>query len=184
MFKNMKILINLTYPYAHKLIIVFKSLFTQKGLILIPTILISVPILSTKQHIGLMLVFLIIVDFLTGLAVSRKKKKAAEKLDPNLKTKNLFKSKIFKDKTGVKLLLYSLTIFVTYWAEYILKIRTFNISISKIDLNGTLIILLVWITVELYSIIFENIKDLGFDVMIVIKKIITAFKSVKKEIKE
>jgi len=183
MFKEMKILLTLIIPYLHKTIIVFKSLFSQKGIILIPALAISIPILSTKQHIGLMLIVLIIIDFLTGLAVSKRKKKKAEKLDTALKNKNLFQSKLFKDGTGVKLLLYSLTIFITYWAEYVLKIKTFNISISKIDLNGTLVILLIWVTVELYSIIFENIKDLGFDVLAVLKKIVAVFKSVKKEIK-
>ncbi|WP_372744296.1 phage holin family protein [Lutibacter sp.] len=157
---------------------------TKKGLFIIPTIAISLPVLSTKQHVGLMLAILMIVDFATGFAVSKKNKKEAEKLKPELKTENTFSSETFKVKTGIKLFLYMSTIFIAYWAENVLKINPFNFSFSTLEFTITIVIMCIWMIVEMYSIFFENVKKLGFDILGSFGKIKRIWSELKKPIQD
>ncbi len=172
---------SLILPYLHKTFFVLKATFTtKKGLFILPTLAISLPVLSTKQHIGLMLTALMIGDFITGLAVSNLEKKKLEKTDPDLKNNNLFSSDKFKTKTGVKLVLYMSTTFIAYWGEHVLKINTFNIPISSLDFTITIAVMCVWMGVEIHSIVFENIKKLGFDVLAIFGKMKKVWTELKK----
>lgn len=173
----------LLVPYVKKTTLIWKTIFSKKGFFLLTPAVIVLPTLTLKQHIGLFLFALMIFDFATGVAVSNKQKKEAEKLHPELKKQHLISSEGLK-RTGVKFLLYFSTIAIAYWSENVLKLNTFNISFSQIEFTVTIAVMLWWITVETYSIVFENFKKLGFDVFSAFNKIIDTYKNGKSKINE
>lgn len=183
MFTIMKIFLTLLVPYAKKAIIVGKTLFSKNGLYLATPVIIAMPIFSTNTLMGIFLGILMIGDFATGVWVSWNLKKELEKTKPELKKQNLISSEGLK-KSGVKFLLYSSTILMAWFLHKILMLNTFQFSISKLDFTITLIVILFWITVEIYSIVFENAKKLGFDVVEKFNKIVDLFKKGKSKINE
>ena len=170
-------------PYIKKIALVWQAVFSKKGLVLIAPTLIMMPVLSLKQHIGLFLGALMLFDFATGILVSKKLKEEAEKINPELKKEHLISSEGLK-RTGVKFLLYFSTTMIALWSEKVLHIKTFHFDFAEIEFTITVVIMLWWITVETYSIVFENFKKLGFDVISIFTKIIDTYKSGKTKIKE
>lgn len=171
-------------PFIQKTPVVLKEFCTTKALVLLPFF--TLPVFTTRQRILLFLVGLVIFDFATGVGVSYEEKKKAEKKakliseTEYLKIKNarLITSKKLK-QTGVKVTLYISSLIAAYFLDEILKIENFTFSFSGIDYNATLIVALWWIIVEIYSIFFENFKDLGFDIL----KFFTEIKKIYLQIK-
>lgn len=183
MFAIMKIFLTLLVPYAQKAIVVSKTLFSKNGIILVSPLVIAMPIFSTNTLMGIFLGMLMAGDFVTGVWVSWNNKKELEKTNPELKNQHLISSEGLK-KSGVKFLLYSSTILMAWFLHKILMLNTFSFSFSKLNFTITLIVILFWITVEIYSIIFENAKKLGFDVVDKFNKIVDVFKKGKSKINE
>jgi hypothetical protein len=122
-------------------------------------------------------------DLFTGILVSRKEKKEAEKLKPELKNESLITSK--KLKLGfVKFLLYGSSILIAYNLQEIAKIHAFNFSFSDLKFSITMLIILSCCVVEIYSIFFENFKKLGFDILKIASKIIDTYRKGKSKITE
>ena len=179
----MKAFLLLLLPYLHKMTIVWKALFSKKGIILTIPLVMALPILTTRQQIGCVLGFLMFIDFVTGVMVSHKAKTELEKTKPELKNERLISSSGLK-KTGVKFLLYGSTILTAYWIQNILKINKFSFSFTDLSVGITLLVMLFWVTVEIYSIVFENFKALGFDVFAKFNNIIEIFKKGKAKFNE
>ena len=179
----MKTFLLLLLPYLQKMTIVWNAIFSKKGIILAIPLVMALPILSTRQQIGCVLGFLMVIDFITGVMVSHKEKTALEKTKPELKNERLISSSGLK-KTGVKFLLYGSTILTAYWIQNILKINKFTFSFTDLSVGITLLVMLFWVTVEIYSIVFENFKALGFDVFAKFNNIIEIFKKGKAKFNE
>ncbi|MDN3665609.1 phage holin family protein [Algibacter miyuki] len=160
--------------------IVFFSLYTNKGFFLIPIGAVAL-VVNLKSAIHL-LIALMIFDFITGIGASWSNKKKAEKADPTLEKKQLISSEKLK-LSGVKMLLYGSTIWLAYKIEELFLIKTFTLDFSEKELTLTIGVIAFWCMVELFSIIFENFKAMGFDVLKIVSKIFNTYKTAKKEIK-
>lgn len=157
-------------PYFYKSHLVIKTLTTKKGLVLIPAIATLPFVLTNTQKAIAVLIVLMIFDFLTGIGASYFKKKKEEKINPELKEKSLISSEKLK-KSGVKFLLYSMTIFSSYFMGVIFQLKTFTIVVSNLEMNLCIGVIGFWCLVECYSIFFENFKDMGVDIKVIVKKI-------------
>lgn len=153
------------------------------------------------------LLFLMILDFLTGILASYHTKE--NKIDcERYRSKNKYINSVLyilnngilynirnfwykltqvitKQKikrTGIKVLLYFSTILVTSFFEQIFFIKEFDLKFSELKFSLTLFIILFWSLIEWYSIFFENFKNMGFDVISSIKKVIKKILEIKTEI--
>lgn len=157
--------------------IVFHALFTKKSFFLLP--LATVPVLIEKpQAISVLLAFMV-ADFATGVLASWEEKKQAEKRDPALRNQNLISSEKLK-KSGLKFFLYASTILLAHWLEKVFFIKSFGFSISDSQFTITIATISWWIMVEAYSILFENLKRLGVDLLKIFRKI----KAIKNDVLE
>lgn len=170
-------------PYFTKSFLVIKTLTTKKGLVLIPAV-VTLPFLltNTQKAIGV-LVMLMIFDFVTGIGASYFKKKKLEKSKPELKNQSLISSEKLK-KSGVKFLLYSMTILCSYFLGVIFQLKTFKIIVSDLEMNLCIGVVGFWCVVECYSIFFENFKDMGVDIKLIVKKITSIISFLKEKSSE
>jgi len=157
-------------PILTKSTIVVKTLTTKKGLILLPAVATLPFILTNIQKAIVVLIMLMIFDFITGIGASYFKKIKAEKNNPSLKKQNLISSEKLK-KSGVKFLLYSMTIFSSYFLGVIFQLKTFTIIVSNLEMNLCIGVIGFWCIVECYSILFENFKEMGIDVKLIVKRL-------------
>jgi len=171
-------------PYFTKSIVVLKTLTTKKGLVLLPAVATLPFILTNTQKAIVVLIMLMIFDFITGIGASYFKKIKSEKNNPSLKKQNLISSEKLK-KSGVKFLLYSMTIFSSYFLGVIFQLKTFTIIVSNLEMNLCIGVIGFWCIVESYSIFFENFKEMGIDVKLIVKRLtdlVTFFKTKANEV--
>ena len=162
---------------------VVAALFTKKGIIIFP-IMISLPFVLTNEVKGIgSLIILMVFDFITGIGASYFLLKKYEKENPDEEKKDLISSEKLKG-SGVKFLLYSMTILSAYNLNNTFQLKSFSLPISDIQFNLTLLIIGFWCLVECYSIVFENFRDMGIDVKKIIKKIINLRKIIEEKTKE
>jgi hypothetical protein len=165
-------------PHISKATIVIQTLFSKKGLVLIPVVITMPIILNTTQKAIGLLVFLMICDFGTGVGASISKERKYRKANPNLPKRRIISSEKLR-RSGVKFLLYSLTILTSFGLQIVFQLKTFNISVSNMELTLTIGVIAFWCIVEFYSIFFENFKEMGIDIKSIVRKItslITFFK--------
>lgn len=176
--KTLLFLDQLIAPFI-KAKVVVKAFSSVKGVFMVPLAVsaISIDVVSSLYVLFSLLIF----DFGTGIAASYFDKKKAEKLDPELKKKNLISSEKLK-MSGVKFLLYTLTILCAYFIEKIFFIKSFNFSFSEANFTISVIVIGFWCVVEFYSIFFENFKRMGIDIVELALKFFRKYKSVKKEV--
>ncbi|GLB47749.1 phage holin family protein [Neptunitalea lumnitzerae] len=137
--------------------------------------------ITPTKTIHLLLV-LIVLDFITGICASFIEKKRAQRLNPELKNEILLSSEKLR-MTGVKFFLYGATILLAYYIEKIFLIKSFTFSFSSATFSLSIIVTGFWIVVEFYSVVFENFKRMGFDVIEKTLNIVQKFKTTKKQLK-
>lgn len=170
-------------PYFIKSQTVIKVLFSKKGIAMLPAIVMMPIILTTMQKAIAFLVLLMVFDFITGIGASISKKRKLEKANPNVEKTRLISSGKLR-KSGVKFLLYSMTIISSYFMQIIFQLKTFSLIISDTQINLCLGVIGFWCIVELYSIFFENFKDMGIDIKIIIRKITNLINFLKEKSSE
>lgn len=152
--------------YLLKAKIVTSSMFTKKGMILAPVI-IPISMAKTTGMAIELLIFLMITDFFTGIVGNyfeiRKENKKAGLVE-------IISSEKLK-RSGVKFMLYSLTIITAFFLQRIFQLKTFTLLVSDMKLNLVIGVIGFWCIVESYSIFFENFKKMGIDIKSTIKKI-------------
>ncbi|WP_275552694.1 phage holin family protein [Tenacibaculum piscium] len=170
-----------------KMKLVFHAFFTEKAILLLPAT--TVPLLIDTQLAILILFGLICIDFATGIWASSVEKKEAEKEQEEseveinekdlIKNKNLISSEKAR-RTGVKFAIYSITILVACIMEEVFFLKPVSIGFSTADFKISIVIICFWCAVEFYSIIFENFKKIGFDVVKILTNILKKYKETKK----
>lgn len=164
--------------YCKKASIVGKVLCSKKGLALVPFIATMPIILTSTQKSIALLIILMIADFATGIGASISRRRKLIKLHPNQELPRLISSEKLK-KSGVKFLLYSMTILTSYAIQVIFQLKSFTLSVTDMPLSLCIGVVAWWCIVEFYSIFFENFKDMGIDVKLIIKKITGIIKYIK-----
>ena len=164
------------FKYYGKLFISLKTMLTKSSgvALAIPTIAISTTIDPVRA-----IVFLCILDaldFITGIAASYIVWRKTDRKTTLISSEKLKMS-------GVKVFTYFSTILVVYGVELVFFEKHFNFnSITDKDFTITSIAIAFFCAIEIYSIVFENFKKMGFDVLANIKKLVTVFKDTKKAI--
>jgi len=160
--------------------IVFFSLYTNKGFFLMP--IGAVPLVVSLKASICLLMGLTALDFGTGIGASWCNKRNAEKADPTLEKKQLISSEKLKLSVA-KMVMYSSAILLSHFIEKIFFIKSFNLEFSEKEFTITVFVVGFLCMIELYSVIFENFKAMGFDVLKIVSKIFHTYKSARKEIK-
>jgi hypothetical protein len=180
--------------YLGKIIVNAKTLVTTKTgiMVLLPTIsyyAIADDLINAWKLLGIVF----IIDFVTGIYASfignRNKKKGKGELESGfLKKCLLFIETVTSEKlrnSVVKAIGYILFIMLIYGTEKVFLIKSFNFfNISDKNWTITLVALGFCTAIEIYSIIFENIKRAGYDIAGAFVKILTRYKTIKKEIED
>lgn len=163
-----------------KCLIVWKTLYSKKGIGLI-SVFFTIPIvLNTIQRAILFLILLMICDFITGIGASVSREKSRMKKNPGEEKRRIISSEKLKG-SGVKFLLYSLTILSSFGMQEIFILKSFKLPVSDLELNLTLGVIAFWCIVELYSIFFENFKDMGIDIKMIFRKLTSMAKFIKEK---
>ena len=159
--------------------IVLESFTTTKRYVTVP---ITVGVISIKMRYALyFLLALMVLDFITGIGASYSEHKKKKKENPELDLDILISSEKLK-KSGVKFLLYATTIIAAYFLEQIFLLKAFEFGFSDGKFTISIIVIGFWSAVEIYSIVFENFKRMGFDVIERVKIIIRNYKASKDDL--
>ena len=181
--------------YLHYLIKPFiavqEILLTPKGMAFaIPTFA-GISLLSTQRLAFYFLIAAFFVDFITGVIASFMERIKKEKLEQHI-DKFTLKEKIiyFFDNISsdqmkrsiVKGIGYALFILCSYGIQHIFKIKPFTFSFSELTWDLPLLAVGGAIVIELWSILLENFKRMGFDIIKIGLGMFTKVKEVKNEI--
>lgn len=176
--------LTLYIKYFTKAGVALKAVFSKPLSIALSAPVIALPLYSTAEKAcGLLAVFFVI-DFVTGILASWVEFKKVPPLVPASGKRYLIQSSKLR-MSAVKFISYALFILCAWLIEsvFVLKeIPAGHISLQNFTL--TTIIIALCCVIELYSIFFENIKRMGFDIIQNIKKISSSGWDVYKSVKD
>ncbi len=164
-------MLNIILQYIFSSTKLLYAFSTKKSLVLVPsTVYLSYFLtVSNEEKAIYLLLGLMILDFITGIGASKEIRRKLIK--DNLPVpERLIESKKLR-LSGVKFALYSSTILTAWAIHHIFIIKNFSIGISEKPAGIVLILTGFWCLVELYSILFENFKIMGIDVLSIFDKI-------------
>lgn len=183
-----------------KMVVSVKTLTTttQGAAILVPAI--SFAVTTDVKYALFFLLIVFFIDFITGIYASfienRNSKphyQSEEYKQQRWLRRVLDKILLFFDtitseklrKSIVKAIGYSLFILLVFGVERIFVIKSFSLfNISDKNWTITLIAEAFCIAIEIYSILFENIKRAGYDLAGGFVKVIDQYKNIKNEIEK
>ena len=178
---------------AKPFIIIQEVVTTPKGIAFAIPTLGTISLLSTQRLAFGFLVIAYLLDFITGVIASFMERIAKEKKEQEVENFT-WKEKVvyFFDtissdqmkRSIVKGIGYSVFILCSYGIQYIFKIKPFSFSFSHLVWDLPLLAVAGAIVIELWSILLENFKRMGFDIIKIALGMFTKVKEVKKEISE
>lgn len=170
--------ISIYFKYFSKMFITTKLIFSNKITISLALPTFVMITLTTEQKAIILLGIFFALDFATGIAASWFEKRRAEKLDPALKEQSLISSEKLK-LSMVKAFMYCSSILSIYGIEKVFFVRQFHLDFFEQKASITLLAVAFCCVIELYSVIFENFKRMGFDLKDKVSRIFKTVKSVK-----
>ena len=178
---------------AKPFIIIQEVVTTPKGIAFAIPTLGTISLLSTQRLAFGFLVIAYTLDFITGVIASfierlREEKKIQEVESFTWRQKVIyFFDNISSDqmkRSIVKGIAYSVFILCSHGIQFIFKIKPFSFSFSELEWDLPLIAVAGAIVIELWSILLENFKRMGFDIIKIGLGMFSKAKEVKKEITE
>lgn len=187
---------------AKPLVAAKKITTTTKGAVISIPALALMSTFHIEKQVLLFLTGLIIVDFVTGILVSFKEAKIAAKAKGQFATKEttnqrffarlLFKIKFYYDviESGklrlslLKMTMYMFAIIGAKTIQSMFKIKPFGFSFSDAEWTITIVVMCICCVFEIHSIVIENVKSLGYDLIDKIFSVFRSYKEIKKEFKE
>lgn len=131
---------------------------------------IAIPTLTTPQQSTILLLISIILDFITGLLANWFEIKKNKKAPGNNESYVIDSAKL--RLTAVKIGCYTMGILGAWGIETIFLIQKIPSGyFSTQELTLTTFVIGFFCTIEIYSIFFENIKRMGFDIIQQLKTI-------------
>ena len=197
---QMEIMTYLTY-LAKPFLVIKTLLFTSKGLaITIPTS-VTIAALSSESKAWYLFLLVYTVDFITGIMASyylnfkeeKKKHSYAIILESRWSIRMMFKIEFFianiqsekLRKSIIKAVGYTLFILLFHSINHVFQIKSWSFeSVSDLKWNLTLVALAGCIASEIWSILFENLKKMGFDLIGILGNLSGTYKEVKKKMKD
>lgn len=157
-----------------------KSMFSKPLTLFSCLPLVVLPVFTTSQKAVLLLGMFVIADFITGILASWAEFK---KKDEWQEKKYLIESSKLR-LSGVKFICYALGILCAWGIEIVFVIKEIPAGhISTENLTITTIVIAFFCMIEFYSIFFENVKKMGFDIIQKVKKISSEGHKLYKNIK-
>lgn len=143
---------------------------------------IPILVLTTSQKAVILLGLFFILDFITGILASWVE---FMKTNSNSEKRYLIQSSKLR-LSAVKFICYALGILCAWGIEIVFVIKKIpSGSISTQNLTFTTVVIAFFCAIEFYSIFFENIKRMGFDIILKVKKISSEswklYKTIKNE---
>lgn len=180
--------------YLGKIVVNAKTLLTTKigATILVPTVsyyTISNDLTNAWKLLGIVF----FIDFVTGIYASFIENKNIKKKKGELKLGFFNKCLLLIEtitseklrKSIVKGIGYIIFTLLVYGVEKVFLIKSFTFfNISDKNWTITLVILAFCTAIEIYSIVFENIKRAGYDIAGSFVKMLTQYKTIKEEVKD
>ena len=178
---------------AKPFIIIQEVVTTPKGIAFAIPTLGTISLLGTQRLAFGFLVIAYLLDFITGVIASfierlKEEKKTQEVYSFTWRQKVVyFFDNISSDqmkRSIVKGIAYSVFIMCSCGIQFIFKIKPFSFSFSELVWDLPLIAVAGAIVIELWSILLENFKRMGFDIIKIGLGMFSKVKEVKKEITE
>lgn len=174
--------LTLFYHHLERIAIALRQAFSSFSGAVTALCIITLPALTTAQQTLLLLAILFVADFITGVCASYMEYKALPPVDRS-RSKHTISSAGLR-MSGVKFITYGIGIITAYLLESIFFIKEFEpTQITTQKLTLTTAVALFFCAIEMYSIFFENIKRMGFDLLEVIKKMAREAWAVYKDLK-
>ena len=153
-----------------------KICFPEKSTYRIPASIISTitaitaPQFTTVQKALLLLAALFIADFITGIAASCIEFKSnTHQTEGAIKQYAIQSSKL--RISVVKFCAYGMAILISAGIEWAFIAKEFSLHKALNQMSLTTIVVAFCCIIEAYSIVFENIKRIGFDIILQVKNI-------------
>lgn len=131
----------------------------------------TTPVFTTCQKALLLLAALFVLDFITGIAASYIEARQNKSVSGTIQKGYVLSSAKLR-LSAVKFITYALAALCAYGIEVIFFIREFEPHLVTQKLTLTTIVIAFFCVIEFYSVFFENIKRMGFDIAGTFKKII------------
>lgn len=126
--------------------------------------------LTTPQKAIILLAILFILDFITGIGASWVEFRKTKTVVPGSGKRYLIQSSKLR-LSAVKFVTYGLVILIAHGLEWTFAIKEFELHPKFQKMTLTTIAIAFCCGIEIYSILFENIKRMGFDIIEKIKTI-------------
>lgn len=169
--------------YPAKIMACLKIILSKPlGLVaMVPVI--AMPVLTTPQKALILLGCLFVVDFITGIIASWVEFKKTLPVTPGSGKRYVIQSSKLK-LSGVKFIIYGLGSLIAAGIEWVFIAQEFEPHKALKKLTLTAIVIGFFCVIEIYSIVFENFKRMGFDVIQEIKKIFKSGRDIYKTVKD
>jgi len=139
------------------------------------------PVLTTPQKALILLGCLFVADFITGILASWVEFKKSLPVLPGSGKRYVIQSAKLK-LSGVKFIIYGLGSLIAAGIEWVFIAQEFEPHKALKKLTLTAIVIGFFCVIEIYSIVFENFKRMGFDVIQEIKKIFKSGRDIYKTV--
>lgn len=167
--------------YLAKLGVTAKSLSSKPITFITCLPALTFPVFTTPQKALILLGGLFVLDFITGIWGNWIEFKRDWPIDPVTgRRERVIKSAKLR-LSAVKFGTYCIMILGAYGIEWVFVPGEFEPHDRLQKMTLTVIVIAFCCVIELYSILFENIKRMGFDIVKKSKKIWSLYKSVKDE---
>ena len=150
------------------------------GISVVPIGIVAASI-STPLKAMILLAVLFILDFITGIWASWIEFRN-QQIKGSANNKYVVQSAKLR-LSAIKFITYGMVILVAYGLEWVFVVQEFKPSDKIENLSLTTIAIIFCCAIEFYSVFFENIKRMGFDIILKIKKIASSGWDLYKTIK-
>lgn len=141
----------------------------------------AIPVFSPTIKALILLGGFFCLDFITGILASWVEFKKAAPLVPASGKRYLIQSTKLR-LSGVKFICYSLGTLCAWGIETVFVIKEIPSGhVSTQNLTLTTVVIAFFCMIEFYSVFFENVKRMGFDIIQEAKKVFKLYKSIKDE---
>jgi len=169
--------------YPAKIITTLKVMLSKPaGLAMLIPVL-AMPELTTTLKALYLLGGLFVVDFITGVGASWVEFKKSLPVVPGSGKRYVIQSSKLK-LSGVKFIIYGLGCLIAAGIEWVFIAQEFEPHKALKKLTLTAIVIGFFCAIEVYSIVFENFKRMGFDVIQQLKKIFKSGRDIYKTVKD
>jgi len=170
--------------YPLKIFASLKIILSKPAGLLMILPVVAMPALTTPLKALILLGGLFIADFITGILASWVEFKRSLPVLPGSGKRYVIQSSKLR-LSGVKFIVYGLGSLIAAGIEWVFIAQEFEPHKALKKLTLTALVIGFFCVIEIYSIVFENIKRMGFDIIQEIRKIFKSgreiYKTVNKE---